>query len=74
MTMASSKAQVAMGQEQRALRYARLAVKLDPASDAAQTHLAALEAPTLAPGAPVIEASRTTSTATTARPGKPSGG
>lgn len=74
VTMASSKAQVAMGQEQRALRYARLAVKLDPASDAAQTHLAALEAPTLAPGAPVIEASRTTSTATTARPGKPSGG
>jgi len=67
VTMASSKAQAAMGKSQRALRYARLAVKLDPASNAAQAYLTTLEAPIL-PAAPMIEASRTTSTATTARP------
>ena len=68
VTMASSQAQAALGRSQRALRYARLAVKLDPASTVALRHLAGLEGPPLpAPGL-TVDVSRTTSTATSGAP------
>lgn len=64
VTLASSKAQTALGKAQRALRYAKIAAKLDPRSMEAQGHLEAL----LVPGGGALTVSRTASTATTAGP------
>lgn len=64
VTLASSRAQAALGKQQRALRYAKIAAKLDPRSEDARGHLADL----LVPGGQAVTVSRTSSTATITGP------
>lgn len=67
ITLISSQAYLAQGNEGRAKQYAELATKLDPRSERAASHLKSLEVPLLPrKQAQAIQVSRTTSTATVA--------
>ncbi len=66
VTLASSEAQQSLGKAKRALRYAKIAAKLDPRSLAAQTRLKKLQ-PTFTLGSNTITLVSTASTSTTSR-------